>query len=359
MTSTQTPRTVEDLLSAMVAFPSITGQEAEIASYVAAVGGAVGLDVRRYDDNVLFKLGQDGPTLFLNSHLDVVPPSSDHPYPPFTPTVVDGELYGRGAVDAKASGAAMLWALITLVQTGWKPSSGQVMLGLTYGEEGGPRNGMHDLRPHLPSIDGAIVGEPTEMQPCVAQKGVLILRGVARGKTAHAARHTQGKNAISMAMRDVERLHTMTFDRHDPYLGSPTVNVTVIEGGTAHNVIPDRCTFMIDCRTVPVYDHDELIEQLSHVMESSLEVVSKRLIPAATPPGARILEAACRARPDAVPFGSPTASDWVFLADVPTIKMGPGLSQRSHTAHERMSIAALREATEQYQRTIKAFFDHG
>ncbi len=346
------------LLKDLIRFPSLSLEEGPIADFVEARLRAAGVRVGRHANNVYAWLGEGPDTLLLNSHLDVVPPSEGHPYDPFTPTEVDGRLYGRGAVDAKASGAAMMTALLDLAREGWLPRNGRLLLALTACEEGGGGyNGLQDLRPHLPPLSAALVGEPTGLRPCVAQKGLLILKLHARGRSAHAARAHLGDNAIVRAARDVLALQRLTFDRADPFLGPPTVNVTMIEGGTKNNVIPDRCTLTLDIRSTPTYTHEELTEYIARHVESDVEVYSKRLIPVATPLDARIVQACRTALPEAEPFGSPTASDWIFLADVPTVKIGPGESPLSHTADEHIAVAEVEQAVAVYKRIIRAYFD--
>jgi len=347
-----------DFLKDLIRFPSLTGEEGEIADYVEQHARSAGVDVLRHEDNVAFGIGDGDDTLLLNSHLDVVPPTDDHPHDPFEPVEVEGELYGRGSVDAKASGAAMTTALLSLADEGWAPDAGRLIVGLTTHEEGGgKKNGLQDLRPQLLSLSAAVVGEPTSLRPCVAQKGLLILKIHARGQAAHAGRAHLGENAIPAAMTAVQQIGDLMLDREDPYLGAPTKTVTTIEGGSARNMVPEHCVFTVDLRTTPAYTHDEIVAQVRDTVDAEVEVHSDRLVPCATPENARIARAAKVARPEAEPFGSPTASDWVFLHDVPTVKMGPGPSARSHTAEERIDVAEVQEAVEVYRTLIQSYFD--
>lgn len=359
MPSTRTrPKSAVALLKDLVRFPSLSCEEGPIADFVEAYAQAAGLPTKRVDNNVYFWIGDGADRLLLNSHLDVVPPSADHPYDPFDPVEVDGRLYGRGTTDAKASGAAMATALLELAAEGWRPSGGQVLVALTACEEtGGSYNGLETLRPHLPPLSAALVGEPTALQPCVAQKGLLILNATARGHAAHAARAHLGDNAILRAARDLQVLAGYAFTRADPFLGRPTLAVTTIAGGEARNVIPDRCRFTLDVRTTPAYTHEEIVDELRGVLESEIAVHSDRFVPVATPVSARIVRACRQALPDAEPFGSPTASDWIFLRDVPAVKIGPGLSERSHTADEHIEIAEVERATQAYKAIIQAYFE--
>ena len=346
------------LLKDLIRFPSHSHEEGPIANFVEAYVHERGVPIGRRDNNVYFWLGDGDDTLLLNTHLDIVPASANHPYDPFEPTEVDGKLYGRGAVDAKASGAAMTTALLTLAAEGWKPPNGRVMVALTTCEEGGGMyNGLQDLRPHLPEINAALVGEPTALQPCVAQKGLLILKLHAHGHTAHAARAHLGDNAILRATRDIAALTTFTFDRADPFLGTPTLNVTVIEGGKQRNMIPDRCTVTLDIRSTPAYTHEEITAMVAEAIESDVEVYSTRFIPTGTALDARIVQACLRSIPDATPFGSPTASDWIFLHDVPAVKIGPGESPLSHTADEHIPLDEVERAVTVYRDIIQAYFE--
>jgi len=354
------------LHAALVRLPSLSHEEHAAADLVEAHARAAGLAVGRDDTatggaNVWMSLGDDdADVLLLASHLDVVPPSEGHPFPPFAPTTVDGRIYGRGAVDAKASGAAMLQALIDLHADGWRPR-GRVIVALTACEEtGGPYNGMQALRPHLPPIAAAVVGEPTELRPCLAQKGILILTLTARGRTAHAARAHLGDNALTRLARDLVRLDGLAFERTDPLLGPVTATATMASAGTAKNVVPDRATATLDVRSTPAYTHAEMAALVADALEGDVEVYSDRLVPCATPATARVAQAAMAASAahgmDATPFGSPTASDWVFLADVPAVKLGPGRSELSHTPDEHVTVDQLTRAVGVYRDLITGYF---
>ena len=362
------PVSVLDLHADLVRIPSLSFQEGPIADFVETTFRQVdGLEVGRLDDSVWASLGDGDDVLLLCSHLDVVPPSEDHPYPPFSPTRVDGAVYGRGAVDAKASGAGMMAALVGLAESGWRPEGGRLVVALTECEEtgGGEGNGMEKLRRRvfgdaLPEVSAALVGEPTELRPCLAQKGLLILTATAHGRTAHAARAHLGENALTVAARDLLAVDALTFEREDPLLGFPTITATIIEGGTAKNVVPDRCTVTLDVRSTPAYTHPELTALVRDALESRVEVYSERLVPCATDPGARVARAAGAALAglglDAAPFGSPTASDWIFLADVPAVKIGPGRSELSHTADEHVEVDQLERAVDVYAAIARRYF---
>ena len=347
---------VVKLHRALVAIPSLSHQEQAAADFMEQHLKAAGLTVTRIGDNVVGEMGTGSKTLLLNSHLDVVPPSSNHPFPPFEPTVSDGKVYGRGAVDAKASVASMAAAVCRLAAEGYQPK-GRVMVAFTTCEEtGGENNGLEQIYPDLPRPSAALVGEPTHMQPCVAQKGLLILRLDATGRTCHAARAEEGANAISMLVRDVARIETFTFTKVHPYLGKTTANVTMIEGGTARNVIPDKAHAFIDIRSTPSYTHDEIAALLQDELESRVHIHSKRFVPVDTDPNESIIQACLAASPGSTAFGSPTMSDWIHLKGIPTVKIGPGDSRLSHTAEEHVRMEELVSSCSVYENIIKSYF---
>jgi acetylornithine deacetylase len=346
-----------ELLNELISFPSLSHEEEDIADFVEQYVRSAGVPVERLENNVYFWLGSGHRSLLLNTHLDVVPPSENHPYEPFEPTRVDGKLYGRGSVDAKASGAAMITALLQLAAGGWEPNNGKLLVALTACEEtGGSYNGLETLRPHLPELQAAIIGEPTDLEPCIAQKGLLILKIHVHGKSAHAARAHLGENPIYRAADELQQLRTFSFEREDPLLGKPTLNPTVIRGGEARNMVPDRCTFVLDIRSTPSYTHEEIIQILDDYLDAEVEVHSKRLIPVATDPSEPIVQACRAALPEARPFGSPTASDWIFLPDVPTVKLGPGSSELSHTAEEHIELTEVTRAVDVYTSIIQEYY---
>ncbi|MBN8588019.1 MAG: M20/M25/M40 family metallo-hydrolase [Rhodothermia bacterium] len=352
-------KNVHDLHHTMMRFPCLSFEEKPLADFLEAFMRAKGAKVHRHLDNVWYELGSGDEVLLLNSHLDVVPASQGHPYPPFEPTVVEGKVYGRGAVDAKASGAAMTWAFLSLLASGFAPKNGKLIVALTTGEENSKTyDGLEDLvnNGHLPKISAALVGEPTNLQPCIAQKGLLILNLHARGRTAHAARGHLGLNAISIAAKDILALQDFPFEREDAYLGFPSLHVTMIEGGKAHNIIPDHVWMKVDIRSTPAYTHEEIIERVQAVVASEVEVHSKRIIPVGTAPSEKIVQACLEAIPNAIPFGSPTASDWIFLKNIPTVKIGPGYSELSHTPDEHVELTAVAQGVEVYKNIITSYF---
>ncbi len=312
---------------------------------------AWGLTVHRDSAGISIRLpGQSpGRTLALVSHLDVVPPGSGWTRDPFTPTIERGQLFGRGSGDAKASVAAMLTAAKDVAGTGG-PVRGDLLLLFGLGEE--TRNtSMPDLVARAGSIDAAIVGEPTDLDFAVAQRGLMMVDLVASGDQRHAGRvHEDGPftNALTALANDLVRLETLFTDRPHPVLGHPTITATMVSAGVSRNVTPPSAKAVLDVRSTPCWSHAELAEGLRTTLGSEVIVTSDRLVPCETPAGSALLEACSSIRPAATRYGSPTCSDWVFLRHVDAVKCGPGTSQRSHTPDECVDLEQVSAARRFY-----------
>ena len=348
---------VVELHRSFVRIPSISRDEGPLAEAVRDYLSASPLDVVMPGNNVVATLGDGPKTLLLCTHLDTVPPSRNHPHGIYDARVVDDQVWGRGAVDAKASLACMTHTLFRLASEGWSPGGGRLVGAFTACEEtGGENNGLEEVLPQIGRIDGALVGEPTHMNPCVAQKGLLILRLDSPGVSAHAARPAGGVNAISHAADDILALNRLEFDRVHPDLGKTTLQVTTIDGGSARNVIPDLCTFYVDIRSTPSYRHEEIVEMVRATVRSSVHIHSDRFVPVGTDPTDDIVRVCLEAHPGAATFGSPTMSDWIYLKGVPTVKIGPGDSRLSHTSEERIDTRELQRSSDMYRDIILRYF---
>lgn len=343
-----------ELLTSLVRTPSVSGDEVAVADLLQGWLTERGLTVRREDRNLEARVRgkEPGPVLLLNSHLDVVPPGTGWDTDPFEPHIVNGRMIGRGSNDAKASLAAMACAMVALAED--PPARGEVVFAATCEEERG-RGGLEVFLPSLGPLDGAIVGEPTGLQPAVAQNGLLILELFAHGRAGHAARPHLAENAISLAARDVVALEELVWEPVNPHVGPMTLAVTQVEAGTAHNVIPEVCKLVVDIRTIPEIPPAAVVDRIRSLVRSEVRVRSDRLAPVATPEGARVLEAVLGTLPDAIPFGSPTLSDWAHLTGVPAVKLGPGLSEVSHTANEWVELAMVERAVQVYEGIARRF----
>lgn len=348
-------------LKRYVGLRSISGEE-------HAIGGAVyddlreaGLDVQRRGNNVWCALGdQPRPRLLLNAHLDTVPPGDGWSGDPCELRRTGDRLVGLGANDAKGCVVALIEAVLRLKTglDGGRRLGGTAVLALTAEEETSGA-GLGTILDELRPLDAAIVGEPTSMTPMIAQRGLLILRGVARGRSAHPAGTTpdRAENAVLTAAAELLRLRDFDWGPTHALLGRCHGHVTMIRGGVARNVIPDACEFYLDVRTTPAESHSELYERLRRYLRCELRIHSDRLVPTETDAGATIVEAVQNAIPGALPAGSPAMSDMVYLRGTPSVKIGPGDSSRSHTPDEYVLAEELQAGAEGYQRTVREYFD--
>jgi acetylornithine deacetylase len=348
------------LLARLVRTPSPSGEERAAAELLAGWAAERGLEVERDEHAVRIaaRSRHAGPTLALASHLDTVPVGEGWTCDPLAAAVRDGRLYGRGAVDAKASVAAMA-AAVADVAAGGGPARGALLLLATYSEETRDTTMPGTLRSLERLPDAAIVGEPTGLAPCVAQRGQLLLRLVWEGEQVHsgwaAERGTPPVNAILGAATDLARVAALRPGRRHELLGEVSITPTMITGGIARNVTPPRCEVVLDVRTTPAWAHPELVELLRGMISGSVEVISDRLVPAATPAGSALLAALRRVRPEAREITSPTCSDWVFLRATDAIKLGPGESRVSHTPDEWVALEQVRGAADLYAAVAREY----
>lgn len=345
------------LLHDLVAIPSVSGDEEPIARFIEDTVRGWGLDVVRDATGVKVELRarKPGPTLALVSHVDVVPPGEGWTRDPWTPVVEDGRLYGRGSGDAKASVAAMLTAVRDVAENNG-PSHGRLLVILGFGEET-KHTSMPDALATVGTVDAALVGEPTNLQLSVAQRGLMMVDLIAHGDQRHAgyaAGATFTNSAVVLA-RDLLRLATLCQEREHPVLGRVTITPTMVEAGISRNVTPPTAKAVLDIRSTPSWSHEEIGEVMAAALESEVVITSKRLVPCETPEHSRLLQVSRNVRPAATTYGSPTCSDWVFLNDRDTIKVGPGTSQRSHTADECVDLAEVTEARAFYAKVAREY----
>ncbi|MFH1746739.1 MAG: M20/M25/M40 family metallo-hydrolase [Planctomycetota bacterium] len=350
-----------DRLAQLVAIRSVSPEEGAIADAVGVLLEQAGLCVQRQGNNVWCEIGDaPRPRLLLNSHIDTVPPIEGWSGDPWTLRRHGERLVGLGANDAKGSVTALIEAFLATKrrQEHGERLGGRLVLALTAAEEVAG-DGLVTILPALSPLDAAIVGEPTGLTPMSAQRGLLILRGVARGRGGHPANvpGLSADNAIITAARDVAGLAEFDWGPEHPLLGRCHAHVTMIKGGVARNVVPDTCEFYLDIRTTPAESHGALYKRLRRHLRSELHIHSDRLVPVQTDAGERIIQAARRALPGLPPAGSRTMSDMVFLTGTPSVKIGPGESSRSHTADEYILPDELRAGAAAYERIIREYFD--
>ncbi|MBI1848727.1 MAG: M20/M25/M40 family metallo-hydrolase [Planctomycetes bacterium] len=342
---------VRDLLRSLVSIPSVSGNEAAARDFVADSIAAAGVAPHRSGRNVWAMRGRDGPTLLWNSHVDTVPPAEGWTGDPWTPRLTADRLVGLGANDAKASVASMLAAFCAWDET----IPGRILFAATCDEETGGQ-GLEVLVRELPPFDAAVVGEPNGFEVAVSQKGLVKLQCVANGRSGHAARPQQAENAIYRAARDIAKLEAQRMEARDPILGPPTLAVTMVQGGVKSNVIPDRCRFTIDARTIPAFDNATLIDHVRRSIDSDVEVLSQRLQPVAGDPASAIARAALASQPGSRVTGFDGVTDLVHVAHVPSIVFGPGSGAASHQPDEWIDLSALDAAPATYSSLARAYF---
>jgi acetylornithine deacetylase len=332
------------LLEQLIAISSFSKEENTVADFLERYIEIKGYVASRKDNNVwLLSPGFDSsrPTILLNSHIDTVRPVAGWNRNPLIPSVENGRLYGLGSNDAGASVVCLLQAFFYLTQ---HQQAYNLIFAASAEEEISGKNGLESLLSELPKIDFAIVGEPTQMNLAVAEKGLMVLDCIVHGQAGHAARN-EGVNAIYRALADIEWFKTFEFAKKTDLLGPVKMSVTQINAGTQHNVIPDKCTFVVDVRSNEMYSNQDILDEICKHIGCEVHARSTRLSSTATPLHHPIVK---RGRElNRTLFGSPTLSDQ-SLMPFPSLKMGPGDSARSHTADEYILLSEIAEAIDIY-----------
>jgi len=333
------------LLQQLVEIPSYSREESETAAWIADFLDQKGIRYHQKGNNIWAyneHFDPAKPSILLNSHHDTVKPGKAWTKDPFYPEISDGKLYGLGSNDA---GGCLVSLLATFrAYYHQKSLNYNLIYAATAEEEISGTNGIESILPELGIIEFGIVGEPTQMEMAVAEKGLLVLDCVAHGKTGHAARD-EGENAIYKAIKDIEWFQGYQFDKISPFLGAIKMAVTVIKAGEQHNVVPDICNFTVDIRLTEEYTHKEILETISAHVQSDIIPRSTRIKPSTIALDHPIVKAGLALGRQT--FGSPTTSDQAFM-DFPTLKIGPGDSARSHTPDEFIFIQEIRQGIEWY-----------
>lgn len=340
-----------DLLKQLIVTPRISRNETEAVALLAHFIEQKGFTVQREANNLWAVAdGYDSarPTLLLNAHIDTVKPVAAWTRDPFTPVEEDGRLYGLGSNDDGASLVSLLQAFRILAA---RPQAYNLIYLATAEEEVSGSEGIGRALKQLPPIDVAIVGEPTGMQPAIAEKGLLVLDCTATGRAGHAARN-EGDNAIYRALQDIEWFRTYRFEKESPLLGPVKMTVTIINAGTQHNVVPDRCTFTVDVRSNEFYSNEDIYNKVCACVQCEVVARSFRLGSSRIDPVHPLVRRAIALGPTVngqprTPFGSPTMSDQALMT-FPSMKMGPGDSARSHTADEYIELREITVAISDY-----------
>lgn len=350
MTKTYTQSAIE-LLQGLISIPSVSREEQVAADLLQQTMESYGFSPRREGNNLWVESSNNiagAPTVLLNAHIDTVRPVASWTRNPYAATIEDGRLYGLGSNDCGGGLVSLLQVFRFLSQS---PQCYNLIFLASAEEEVSGSNGIRRVLPLLPSVDVAIVGEPTSMQPAVAEKGLMVIDLTAKGKSGHAARG-EGVNAIYKMLDDLTWLRDYRFERVSELLGPTLMNVTMVNAGTQHNVVPDRCTAVVDIRTNELYDNEEVLGFIQSHVGCEVHARSTRLSSSHISMDHPIIKKCMEMGMQ--PFGSPTLSDQALMP-FPSLKLGPGESARSHSADEYIFISEIDEAIDKYIQLLDGF----
>lgn len=334
------------LLKQLIATPSFSKEEQHTADILERFLEREGVRTKSHLNNIWAQnkyFTEGKPVLLLNSHHDTVKPNKGYTLDPFSPIVKDGKLYGLGSNDAGGSLVSLMAVFLHYYQR--SDLNYNVLMAATAEEEISGHNGIEALIPRLGTIQCGIVGEPTKMQMAVAEKGLLVLDAVAKGRAGHAARD-EGESALYNALDDIQWFRTYQFPKVSELLGPVKTSVTVIEtDNKAHNVVPAQCRYVIDCRVNECYTFEEILETIRLHVKSEIQPRSTRLRSSSISLEHPLVKAGLQL--GRTYYGSPTTSDKALMP-FETLKMGPGDSARSHTADEFIYVDEIREGIDIY-----------
>ena len=326
-----------DLLVKLIATPSFSREEDGTATLIEDFFNKEHIQTHRKGNNVWARnkyYDPALPTVLLNSHHDTVKPNTGYTRNPFSADSSDGKLFGLGSNDAGGPLVSLIAAFLHFHSR--QNLKYNLILAATAEEEISGKEGIESIWSELAPIDFAIVGEPTNCEMATAEKGLMVLDCVARGKSGHAARE-EGINAIYNALDDIQWFRTYQFPRKSETLGEMKMSVTIIHSGSQHNVVPDQCQFTVDVRVTDVYTLEEALDIIKRNVRSEVEPRSLRIRPlvrAAVKRGIRL-------------YGSPTTSDQALIP-APSVKIGPGDSARSHSADEFIYLDEIEKGIATY-----------
>lgn len=334
-----------NLLRKLISIPSLSREEENTASAIEQFLEDQGVKAHRMINNVWAyneHFDPKKPTILLNSHHDTVKPNQGYSRDPFAADIVDGKLFGLGSNDAGGCLVSLIAVFIHFYKA--KNLKYNFCLAATAEEEISGKNGIELILPQLGQLEFAIVGEPTLMQMAVAERGLMVLDCVAHGRAGHAARE-EGENAIYKAMKDINWFKTYEFAKKSALFGPVKMSVTIIEAGSQHNVVPAICNFTVDVRVTDAYRNEEVLKIISQNVDCDVNPRSTRLKPSSISLEHPIVKAGIALGRET--YGSPTTSDQALL-DIPSLKMGPGDSARSHIADEYIYLNEIEEGIDLY-----------
>ena len=338
------------LLQQLIAIPSFSKEEGRTADIIEQYLKDRGINTHRKLNNIwVWNKYFDAlkPTILLNSHHDTVKPNSGYTRNPYDAVVEDGKLYGLGSNDAGGCLVSLIHTFLYFYDS--ENLKYNFCLATTAEEEISGANGLELIIPDLGKLDFGIVGEPTQMQLAIAEKGLMVLDCVAHGKAGHAARE-EGENAIYKALTDIEWFRTYRFPEESEVFGPVKMSVTIINAGSQHNVVPASCTFTVDVRVTDAYRNEEVLEIIRRHVSCDVTPRSIRLKPSKIDKNHPIVQAGIAL--GRTTYGSPTTSDQSLL-DIQSIKVGPGDSARSHTADEFVYVDEIKEGIALYIKMLE------
>ncbi|WP_367864909.1 M20 family metallo-hydrolase [Pedobacter sp. WC2423] len=339
-----------ELLKNLISIQSFSKEEDKTADLIGQFLQERGIKIHRKLNNIwAYNLHFDAskPTVLLNSHHDTVKPNSGYTRDPYEPKIEDGKLYGLGSNDAGG-------CLVSLIATflyfyAQEDLAYNICLATTAEEEISGNNGLECIIPDLGELAFAIVGEPTEMQLAIAERGLLVLDCTVTGKAGHAARE-EGDNAIYKALKDIEWFRNYRFAKVSEVFGALKMSVTIINAGSQHNVVPATCTFTVDVRVTDAYSNEEVLRIIRTNVDCDVKARSVRLKPSSIDKEHPLVQSGIAL--GRTTYGSPTTSDQALLS-IPSVKVGPGDSARSHMADEYVFIKEIAEGIELYIDMLK------
>lgn len=333
------------LLQQLIHLPSFSREEDKTADVIEKFLQQQGVKTHRKLNNIWAwnkHFDPTKPTILLNSHHDTVKPNSGYTRDPYDAAIEDSKLFGLGSNDAGGCLVSLISTFLHFYdQEGLRYN---LCLATTAEEEISGVNGLELIIPELGPLDFGIVGEPTQMQLAIAERGLMVLDCTAYGKAGHAARE-EGENAIYKAMADIEWFRTFKFPRESEVFGPIKMSVTIINAGSQHNVVPASCVFTVDVRVTDAYRNEEVLEIIRQHVSCDVKARSIRLKPSSIDKNHPIVQAGIKL--GRTTYGSPTTSDQSLL-DIPSLKVGPGDSARSHMADEFVYIDEIKEGIELY-----------
>lgn len=340
-----------DLLKKLIATPSFSREEDKTSEILEISFKEKNIPTQKHLYNVWAKnkfFDDSKPTLLLNSHHDTVKPNSQYTKDPFKPAIEDGKLYGLGSNDAGGSLVSLIAVFLYFYEK--ENLKYNLIIAASAEEEISGANGIEVLLKQLGPIDCAIVGEPTQMQMAVAERGLMVLDCIAKGKAGHAARK-EGENAIYKAIKDIEWFTSYKFPKVSELLGPVNMDVTVIEtDNKAHNVVPAQCKFVVDIRVNEFYSFEDVLAVIKENIQSEAKARSFRLRSTSIALDHPLVKAGLNL--ERIYYGSPTTSDKALMF-FPSLKMGPGDSGRSHSADEYIYVDEIREGIELYIKLLE------